>query len=110
MKDGTGVRLPNPPDCFLEVGKATTDSALKPDLRIPITFDQGNINGIFMNIQAYKYANILHDSPPWLWLCAVGLISGSVIHVCKEAGLFLQLADIMSKARGFTGTFGKKRV
>jgi len=62
------------PNCFFEIGKITADSAIESNRCLPITFNQGYIDGIFVYIKANKYANIIHDSPPWLWLCAVGLI------------------------------------
>ena len=74
VKCSNGMRFFYLPNCFFEIGKITADSAIVPNRCLPITFNQGNINGIFVYIKANKYAKLVHDSSPWLWLCAVGLI------------------------------------
>jgi len=56
---------------FVQIGKITTNCAEVANSGVPIIFHQCNINGFFMYIETNKYANILHDSPPWFWLCAV---------------------------------------
>jgi len=43
--------------------------SLQPQ-RLNLTFDE-NIDGVFVNIKTDKYGILLHDLPPWLWLCVV---------------------------------------
>jgi hypothetical protein len=52
-------------------GKGSVD----PDITITACISQRDINGVFVNVKTDKCDILLHDLPPWLWLCVVNFHS-----------------------------------
>src|ERR1039457_7447960 len=55
----------------LKIVKAATDGSVLPYLGIATGIGKGYYNGVFVNIETYKCDIVLHDLPPWFWLCDV---------------------------------------
>src|SRR5208337_628838 len=55
----------------IKIVKPATYCSVMPYLGIATGIGKGYINGVFVNIETYKCDTLLHDLPPWFWLCAV---------------------------------------
>lgn len=56
-------------DDFVEGAKAPVNFSVTANFTVSASFGDSDLNGVFVDVQSYKYARLLHDLPPWLWLC-----------------------------------------
>jgi len=56
---------------FVQRLKVATDRTVETDFSITTVIGQRNINGVIVYIKTYNNGILVHDLPPWLWLCVV---------------------------------------
>jgi hypothetical protein len=56
-------------DHFVQRVQIASDASIQPNFAVGALIGESDFDGVLVCIQTDKCDTLLHDLPPWLWLC-----------------------------------------